>query len=127
MIYYNISLFLPCAGSSRKSRKDIIMEIERKFLVMTPPENYESFPCHEIEQAYLCTEPVIRVRKEDDTCYLTYKSKGLLAREEYNLPLTNVRIGPRSNRAMMMDGISFLLQSRGYTSTRISFTETPFR
>ena len=63
------------------------MEIERKFLVMTPPENYESFPCHEIEQAYLCTEPVIRVRKEDDTCYLTYKSKGLLAREEYNLPL----------------------------------------
>ena len=64
------------------------MEIERKFLVMTPPENYESFPCHEIEQAYLCTEPVVRVRKEDDTCYLTYKSKGLLAREEYNLPLT---------------------------------------
>ena len=45
------------------------MEIELKFLVMTPPENYESFPCHEIEQAYLCTEPVIRVRKEDDTCY----------------------------------------------------------
>lgn len=64
------------------------MEIEREFLVMTPPENYESFPCHEIEQAYLCTEPVVRVRKEDDTCYLTYKSKGLLAREEYNLPLT---------------------------------------
>ena len=88
MIYYNMLLFPPCAGSSRKSRKDIIMEIERKFLVMTPPENYESFPCHEIEQAYLCTEPVIRVRKEDDTCYLTYKSKGLLAREEYNLPLT---------------------------------------
>mgnify|MGYP003061878187 FL=1 len=88
MIYYNMLLFPPCAGSSRKSRKDIIMEIERKFLVMTPPENYESFPCHEIEQAYLCTEPVVRVRKEDDTCYLTYKSKGLLAREEYNLPLT---------------------------------------
>ena len=64
------------------------MEIERKFLVTTPPENYEFFPCHEIEQAYLCTEPVVRVRKEDDTCYLTYKSKGLLAREEYNLPLT---------------------------------------
>ena len=63
------------------------MEIERKF-VTTPPENYEFFPCHEIEQAYLCTEPVVRVRKEDDTCYLTYKSKGLLAREEYNLPLT---------------------------------------
>ena len=46
------------------------MEIERKFLVTTPPENYEFFPCHEIEQAYLCTEPVVRVRKEDDTCHL---------------------------------------------------------
>jgi len=64
------------------------MEIERKFLVTAPPENYESFPHHEIEQAYLCTEPVVRIRKEDDTYYLTYKSKGLLAREEYNLPLT---------------------------------------
>ena len=63
------------------------MEIERKFLVTTPPENYGSFPLHEIEQAYLCTEPVVRIRKEDDNYYLTYKSKGLLAREEYNLPL----------------------------------------
>ena len=57
------------------------MEIERKFLVTTPPENYGSFPLHEIEQAYLCTEPVVRIRKEDDNYYLTYKSKGLLARE----------------------------------------------
>ena len=64
------------------------MEIERKFLVTTPPENYGAFPLHEIEQAYLCTEPVVRIRKEDDNYYLTYKSKGLLAREEYNLPLT---------------------------------------
>ncbi|HDN1331679.1 TPA: DUF2971 domain-containing protein [Escherichia coli] len=51
----------------------------------------------------------------------------LIIKAKDKLPLTNVRIGPRSNRAMMMDGISFLLQSRGYTSTRISFTETPFR
>ncbi len=31
---------------------------------------------------------MVRIRKEDDNYYLTYKSKGLLAREEYNLPLT---------------------------------------
>lgn len=64
------------------------MEIERKFLVDTPPDGYESCPFHEIEQAYLCTDPVIRIRREEDSFYLTYKSKGLLAREEYNLPLT---------------------------------------
>ncbi len=64
------------------------MEIERKYLVTCPPRDYESFPFRLIEQAYLCTEPVVRIRKEDDSCYLTYKSKGLLVREEYNLPLT---------------------------------------
>ena len=63
------------------------MEIERKYLVKQIPENYESFPCHAIEQAYLCTGPVVRVRREDDSSYLTYKGKGLLSREEYNLPL----------------------------------------
>ena len=51
----------------------------------------------------------------------------LIIKAKDKLPLTNIRIGPRSNRAMMMEGISFLLQNKGYTSTRISFTETPFR
>lgn len=64
------------------------MEIERKFLITNPLFNYDIYPFHTIEQGYLCTEPVVRVRREDDTCYLTYKSKGLLSREEYNLPLT---------------------------------------
>ena len=64
------------------------MEIERKFLITNPLFNYYTYPFHTIEQGYLCTEPVVRVRREDDTCYLTYKSKGLLSREEYNLPLT---------------------------------------
>lgn len=64
------------------------MEIERKYLVHTLPENYQAYPSTHIEQAYLCTSPVIRIRKEDEHYYLTYKGKGLLAREEYNLPLT---------------------------------------
>jgi CYTH domain-containing protein len=65
------------------------MEIERKFLVAEKdlPDDLASYPSHQLEQAYLCTSPVVRVRKEDDTYYLTYKSKGLLSREEYNLPL----------------------------------------
>ncbi len=64
------------------------MEIERKFRIFTLPEGYQNFPSRMIEQAYLCTEPVIRIRQENDQYYLTYKSRGLLAREEYNLPLT---------------------------------------
>lgn len=64
------------------------MEIERKYLITDPPSDYPAWPCHKIEQAYLCTRPVVRIRQEDDAFYMTYKSDGLLAREEYNLPLT---------------------------------------
>ena len=63
-------------------------EIERKYLVKQVPENLASYPFHEIEQGYLCTEPVVRIRRQDEDYYLTYKSKGLMIREEYNLPLT---------------------------------------
>lgn len=64
------------------------MEIERKFLIQSLPGNLESFPCHQIEQGYLCREPVVRIRRQDEEYTLTYKSKGLMVREEYNLPLT---------------------------------------
>jgi len=63
------------------------MEIERKFLLRTVPKDLNSYQFHIIEQAYLNTDPVIRIRKEDENYYLTYKGKGLIAREEYNLPL----------------------------------------
>lgn len=63
------------------------MEIERKYTIKELPSDLESYPCHLIEQAYLNTAPVIRIRKEDDSYYLTYKGSGLMAREEYNLPL----------------------------------------
>lgn len=64
------------------------MEIERKFLLKYIPENLDSYPYHLIEQAYLCTEPVVRIRRQDDEYYMTYKGSGMMSREEYNLPLT---------------------------------------
>ena len=64
------------------------MEIERKFLPKELPDDLTQFSFHKIEQGYLCTSPVVRIRRSDDDYYLTYKSSGMLAREEYNLPLT---------------------------------------
>ncbi|UWP60595.1 CYTH domain-containing protein [Ruminococcus gauvreauii] len=64
------------------------MEIERKFLIRSLPENLLEYQALRIEQAYLCTDPVVRVRRQNDEYILTYKSKGFLSREEYNLPLT---------------------------------------
>lgn len=66
------------------------MEIERKFLpdLNSLPFNPEDYPCRKIEQGYLCTSPVVRIRRDNKSFFLTYKSKGLMVREEYNLPLT---------------------------------------
>ncbi len=64
------------------------MEIERKYLIRRLPENLSQYQCKKIAQGYICTSPVVRIRKSDDEYYLTYKGKGLMAREEYNLPLT---------------------------------------
>ena len=63
------------------------MEIERKYLIDSLPEHLDDFPHKELEQAYLCTNPVVRVRREGEEYVLTYKSGGLMVREEYNLPL----------------------------------------
>ena len=66
------------------------MEIERKFLIDQKkiPGTLSDYPSRLLEQGYLCTSPVVRIRREDDTYYLTYKGSGLMSREEYNLPLT---------------------------------------
>ena len=64
------------------------MEIERKFLITQLPGNLESYPFHTLEQAYLCTNPVVRVRRSDEQYILTYKGEEMMSREEYNLPLT---------------------------------------
>ena len=66
------------------------MEIERKYLINLSKTTIEltDYPCRVIEQGYLCTEPVIRIRRDNEKYELTYKSKGLMTRQEENLPLT---------------------------------------
>lgn len=46
------------------------MEIERKFLIRQLPEHLEQYPCLQIEQGYLCTNPVVRIRKDPYTIEL---------------------------------------------------------
>lgn len=66
------------------------MEIERKFLIRKEnlPKNLDHYPCNELEQAYIITEPVLRIRKKDACYILTYKGQGFMAREEVEFPLT---------------------------------------
>lgn len=66
------------------------MEIERKFLVKKEniPKNLKTYPHDELEQAYLITNPVLRIRKKNHSYILTYKGAGLMKREEAEFPLT---------------------------------------
>ena len=47
------------------------MEIERKYLIDRLPENLEQYECKHIEQGYLNTDPVVRIRKSNDKYTLT--------------------------------------------------------
>lgn len=62
------------------------MEIERKYLVKDLPD-LTQYPSKKIAQGYLNTNPVVRIRRSNDDYILTYKGKGMMVREEYNLPL----------------------------------------
>lgn len=66
------------------------MEIERKFLIDKKqlPGELHQYPHSELEQAYIITEPVLRIRKKDEQYILTYKGQGLMKREETEFPLT---------------------------------------
>ena len=68
------------------------MEIERKYLVKILPDHLEQYPCRQIEQGYL-----------------TYKGKGLMVREEYNLPLNEESFTHLKEK---IDGL--LIQKRRY-------------
>lgn len=70
------------------------IEIERKFTVKKLPKDLDRYPYHVIEQGYLNVHPAVRVRREDDTYYMTYKgsspesgSDGKIGKVEYNMPL----------------------------------------
>ncbi len=66
------------------------MEIERKFLIVKEklPDNYYEYPCNELEQAYIITDPVLRIRKKDNEYILTYKGPGFMSRQEEEFPLS---------------------------------------
>ncbi len=69
------------------------IEIERKFTVKELPADLDRYPCHRIEQAYLNVRPAIRVRRQDDIYYMTYKAEknssaaSDIGQTEYNMPL----------------------------------------
>lgn len=68
------------------------MEIERKFKVATLPENLEQYKKKEIEQGYLCTGPIVRIRKSNEDYILTYKSKKGMTKSSVAIQCNEVEV-----------------------------------
>ena len=87
------------------------VEIERKFLIDLNklPFSLDSFDVRIIEQGYLCTGPVVRIRRDNDKYELTYKSGGLMKRREENMPLSKAAYSHLVNK---VDGR--LIQKKRY-------------
>lgn len=51
------------------------MEIEKKYTIKQMPPDLEKYPCIHMEQGYLCTGPVVRIRRANEQFVLTYKAK----------------------------------------------------
>ncbi len=64
------------------------MEIERKYLVSRLPNDIYHNPSLTIQQGYISRSPVIRIRKSNDDYLITYKSSGLMVREEFEEKIT---------------------------------------
>ena len=131
---------MPCGLYIRRAEKFVLfikrheeetkLEIERKFLVKREnlPENLEQYPSKAIEQGYLCTEPVVRIRKSNDNYYLTYKSKGLLAREEYNLPLTKESYEHLKSKAdgIVISKVRYVIPEKDGLSIELDVFKAPY-
>ncbi len=105
------------------------MEIERKFTVKEIPADLDKYPCLIIEQAYLNTDPVIRIRRQNDDFYLTYKGKGLLAREEYNLPLNKEAYEHLRTKAdgNIISKKRYVIPAEGSLNIELDIFEEPFK
>ncbi len=94
------------------------MEIERKFLIQTLPDRLEDYPHIRIEQGYLCTAPVLRIRRMDDAYIFTYKSAGLMSREELEASLTEeayLRLIPKCDGNLISKTRYRIPEEHGYT------------
>lgn len=61
------------------------MEIEKKYLVRDIPMDIDDYPHESIEQAYLCTDPTLRIRKKGRKFYFTYKARVKNASDQLNV------------------------------------------
>ena len=104
------------------------MEIERKYLISSVPFDLSSYPCRKIEQGYLSTAPVVRIRRDNNDYILTYKSKGMMIREEYNLPLTKESYEHLKSKAdgIVISKVRYVIPEKDGLSIELDVFKAPY-
>jgi adenylate cyclase len=68
-----------------------VVEIERKFVLDSLPGDISALDGEQIDQGYLSSQPdadvEVRVRRRGDSCYVTFKTRGDLVRDEIEIPI----------------------------------------
>lgn len=93
------------------------MEIESKFLVHTLPTDLAQYNYKKIEQGYISTTPVIRIRKLNGQPILTVKGKGLEIREEFEMPIEQEDYDKLLNKLEypLIKKVRYYIPYNGYT------------
>jgi CYTH domain-containing protein len=70
----------------------------------------------------------VRIRKQDNEYYLTYKGKGLMAREEYNLPLNEKSYEHLAQKAdgHVISKTRYLIPLENNLVAELDIFDTPF-
>ena len=95
------------------------MEIEKKYLTEKIPFDITVYPKKEISQCYISTKPTIRLRKSDDEYILTVKGHGNIAREEFELNISEEeynRLKKKSDTKEVIKTRYFVPINNGYTA-----------
>ncbi len=93
------------------------MEIEKKYLTEKIPFDITAYPKKEISQCYISTKPTIRLRKSDNEYILTVKGHGKIAREEFELNISEEeynRLKKKSDTKEVIKTRYFVPISNGY-------------
>ena len=77
------------------------MEIERKYLVTQLPDHIEQYDHIEIEQAYLCTSPTLRIRRMGDSYILTVKERVATSSSAIHNREEEFTLSPQTYRHLM--------------------------
>lgn len=100
-------------------------EIERKFLIKTLPEKLEQYKKIRIVQAYISTNPTLRIRRADDSFFFTFKSAGVIEKAEFEYAITEEQFNGllKKTEGNIINKVRYLIPLEGDLTAELDIYE----